>query len=144
VSESVSRIFPEGVSAETYNSQYLQKNSSFSTAILAAAQAAARVFNDPQEAENISFSALAESIQLDVATALRFLALLSSISCPRLDEFRAACDEKFPLSTVFKSALEQTQYRQQVLAAGIHDLPEADGTVGPVAEPATELNSADV
>jgi len=102
------------------------------------------VFKDPQEAENISFSALAESVQLDVVTALRIITLLSSISCPRLEEFRAACDAKFPLSTVFKSASEQTQYRQQVLAAGIHDFPEADGMVGPVTEPATELNSADV
>jgi hypothetical protein len=67
VSESVSCIFPEGVSPETYNSQYLQKNSSSPIAIFAAAKVAAQVFNDPQEVENISFSALAESVQLDIA-----------------------------------------------------------------------------
>ncbi|KAK2461025.1 hypothetical protein APHAL10511_006966 [Amanita phalloides] len=132
VSESVSIIFPEGISAETYNTQYLQRHSNSASAILAVAKVAAEIFHTPrEEVESIVFGAIGNGVQLDIVTAQRTLTFLSSISSPRLDEFRTVCDSKFQLSTIFKSAEEQAQLRQQVLAAGNHDLQEANGTSGP-------------
>ncbi|KAF8624974.1 hypothetical protein AX15_005610 [Amanita polypyramis BW_CC] len=132
VSESVPLIFPEGISVETYNTQYLQRHPNSAPAILAAAKVAGEVLHTPrEEVEGIVFTVLGESVSLDISTAQHIFSFLSSVSSPRLDEFRAACDLKFPLSTVFKSADEQARLRQLVLAAGIPEPEEADGTSGP-------------
>ncbi|PFH47386.1 hypothetical protein AMATHDRAFT_152156 [Amanita thiersii Skay4041] len=119
ISENVQLLFPEGVSPETYNSQYLQQHSASAPAILAAAKVSAQILKAPRdEVEGIIFSAIADGVQLDIKTGLSILLFLTSISSPRMDEFRIACDTKFPLSTAFKTPEEQTQLRQQVLAAG--------------------------
>ncbi|KAF8726593.1 hypothetical protein AX14_007666 [Amanita brunnescens Koide BX004] len=131
IAESLPLIFPEGVTSETYNTQYLRKHAGSAPAILASAKVAANVLHTPrEEVESIIFSALGEGVPLDIATAQLILTFLSSISSPRLDEFRAACDAKFPLATVFKTAEEQVQLRQLVLAAGNFDSQEPDGTSG--------------
>ena len=68
VSESVPLIFPEGVSAETYNTQYLQKHSNSAPAILAAAKVAGEVLRAPrEEVEGVVFTALGEGVQLDIS-----------------------------------------------------------------------------
>ena len=72
VSESLPLIFPEGVSTETFNTQYLQKHSGSALAVLAAAKVAANVLHTPrEEVENIVFGALGEGVSLDIKVWLR-------------------------------------------------------------------------
>ena len=60
-------IFPEGVSTETYNTQYLQKHTDSAPAILASAKVAANVLHAPrEEVESMVFSALGEGVLLDI------------------------------------------------------------------------------
>lgn len=135
ISETLNLIIPDTVSPETYNSQYLQKYPSSATSILSVAKVAAQILQAPQgEVEKIAFGALSEGVLLDIQTAQDILAFLRSISSQRFDDFRNACDAKFPLSTVFKAAEEQARYRQQVLVAGIQETPEVDGTSGSAAD----------
>ncbi|KAM6492442.1 NMDA receptor-regulated protein 1 domain containing protein [Amanita muscaria] len=135
ISEIVNLIIPDTVSPETYNSQYLQRYPSSATSILSVAKVAAQILQAPQgEVEKIAFGALSEGVLLDIQAAQDILAFLRSISSQRFDDFRNACDAKFPLSTVFKAAEEQARYRQQVLVAGIQETPEVDGTSGSAAD----------
>ena len=47
------------------------------------------------------------------------------IKSARADEFRAACDAKFPLATVFKTPTEQEELKKQALAK-LDDTREVD------------------
>ena len=57
--------------------------------------------------------------------ALAVLAYLRRVKSGRADEFRAACDAKFPLATVFKTAAEQEDLKKQALAK-LDDTREVD------------------
>jgi hypothetical protein len=47
--------------------------------------------------------------------ALTILSYLEGIKSSRVDEFRIACQAKFPVSTVFKSAEDQAVLREQCI-----------------------------
>ncbi|KAJ7487779.1 NMDA receptor-regulated protein 1-domain-containing protein [Mycena latifolia] len=96
LAELMSKLLPDEVASETFNSQYLQRHSTSAPAILAAARV---------------------QVPLDIKTALAILAFLDTIKSPREAEFRAWCSAKFPLATVFKPAAELAALRELALAA---------------------------
>ena len=69
LSDTLSRFIPDDISLETYNSQYLQKNTS-PLAILAAATVSWILGSSREEVENIVFTALEAPIQLSVKVGL--------------------------------------------------------------------------
>ncbi|EJD39130.1 N-terminal acetyltransferase A, auxiliary subunit [Auricularia subglabra TFB-10046 SS5] len=106
VRSSLAALFPEDLSPEAFSSQYLQRHSSSPQAVLAVARASQAA----TETEDLLFSLQkAESATLDVKTAQEALELLTQRKSSRATEFAAACEAKFPLSTVFKSAEEQAR-----------------------------------
>jgi peptide alpha-N-acetyltransferase len=50
---------------------------------------------------------------------LNIILFLTTIKSSRIDEFRAACDAKFELSTVFKSPAELAVLRKKVIAGDV-------------------------
>lgn len=54
-------------------------------------------------------------------TALASLAFLDAIGSPRVDEYRASCDARFELSTVFKTRAELDALRKDILSGGEKD-----------------------
>lgn len=69
LSDTLSRFIPDDISLETYNSQYLQKNTS-PLAILAAATVSWILGSSREEVENIVFTTLEAPIQLSVKVGL--------------------------------------------------------------------------
>ena len=55
-------------------------------------------------------------LNLILQNALSIIAFLIAIKSTRVDEFRAACNAKFELSTIFKSSTKLAALRKQVLA----------------------------
>ncbi|KAF9457543.1 NMDA receptor-regulated protein 1-domain-containing protein [Collybia nuda] len=114
--ESLANLLPEEVSLETYNSQYLQRHSDSASALLAVAKAAQLLKAPADEVEATIFATLGNSVNLTIKMASTMIRFLSTIKSPRLEEFQAACDAKYPLSTMFKPAAEQTLLSKQVLS----------------------------
>ncbi|EIW77090.1 N-terminal acetyltransferase A, auxiliary subunit [Coniophora puteana RWD-64-598 SS2] len=113
--ESLATALPDELSLETFNSQYLQRHAADGGAVLGAARAA-RVLQAPlAEVEETVFSALQDGVALKIETALAALAFLRSIESSRADEFRAACDARFELATVFKAPEELERLRKESL-----------------------------
>ncbi|KAG2124195.1 NMDA receptor-regulated protein 1-domain-containing protein [Suillus clintonianus] len=103
LAESIASLLPEEVSLELFNSQYLQKHSSSSMAIVAHAKVA-RILKAPQdEVDSILFTVLREPVQLDHEAAFAVLSYLKEMKSPRAEEFRIACNDRFELSTLFRS-----------------------------------------
>lgn len=106
LAESITSLLPEEVSLELFNSQYLQQHSSSPMAIMAHAKVA-QISNAPQEeVESILFTVLREPVQLDHEAAFVVLSYLKDLKSPRAEEFRIACNDRFELSTLFRSAEE--------------------------------------
>lgn len=103
---ALATILPEEISLETFNSQYLQRHSTSGPAILAAAKASHKLDAPREEVEVVVFTALGESTNLDIKTALAIISFLSEIKSPHTDEFRVACNARFKLSTVFRTSAE--------------------------------------
>jgi len=106
VTESLASFVPDDVSLETLNSQYLQRHSSSAAAIFAVAKVSQKLDAAREEVEGVLFTTLQASVQLDIKTARAIVSFLKEMQSPRQDEYRAACDAKFELSTVFKSLSE--------------------------------------
>jgi len=113
--EALNKLIPDELSLETFSSQYLQRNSSNSQAVFAAAQVLQKLNAPLSEIELMAFGLLGEDVKLAIPTALSALSFLSSLKSPRADEFRTACQSKFELSTVFKTPSELAPLRDQVL-----------------------------
>ncbi|KIM42317.1 hypothetical protein M413DRAFT_444742 [Hebeloma cylindrosporum] len=113
--EALNKLVPDELSLETFNSQYLQRNSSDPRAILAAAQVLLKLSAPLSEIESVTFGLLGEEVKLVIPTALSALSFLSSCNSSRAEEFRVACDAKFELSSVFKTPSELAPLREQVL-----------------------------
>ncbi|KAH0834787.1 NMDA receptor-regulated protein 1-domain-containing protein [Lanmaoa asiatica] len=111
--ESMAVLKPAQVSLDAFNSQYLQHHSSSALAILASARVSDMLDAPREEVENLLFTTLTDGVQLRLEDALEILSYLQRIQSPRADEFRIACDAKFTLSKVFKSAEEQAMLRRQ-------------------------------
>ncbi|KAH6900863.1 NMDA receptor-regulated protein 1a [Coprinopsis sp. MPI-PUGE-AT-0042] len=104
-----------------------KKHASSPQAVLACAKALRLLKSPVDEVENALFSLLQEPVALDIQTAKAASQLLSEAKSSRLAEFRAACDEKFELSTTFKEAQELKELRSKVLVDSL--LPLSDTTV---------------
>ncbi|KAF8582555.1 N-terminal acetyltransferase A, auxiliary subunit [Ramaria rubella] len=95
---SLETLIPSELSPETFNNEFLQRQSHSAKAILAAARVS-RLLNTPEEAvENLTFGTLSSETSVD---ALEFL---NSFKSARADEFREAASKRFPQSTVFSAA----------------------------------------
>jgi len=116
VTESLPRLIPEGMTLETYNSQYLQQHSASARAILASAKVSQKLESPREEVETLLFGVLKDEVQLSIPTALDIIEFLAFLKSPRTDEFRLACGSKFDLSTVFKTPAELATLRLNVLA----------------------------
>ncbi|KAG6833055.1 hypothetical protein H0H87_012066 [Tephrocybe sp. NHM501043] len=114
--EASQKLIPEGLSAFTYNTQYLQRHASETVAVLAAAKVTHALKEPIQEVEQAVFTVLQDGLKLDVDIALRTLEFLKEIKSARVEEFRCACDARFEVSTVFKSAAELEALRKRTLA----------------------------
>ncbi|KAF8970163.1 NMDA receptor-regulated protein 1-domain-containing protein [Flammula alnicola] len=119
--DALSKLLPDELSLETFNSQYLQRHSSNPQAVLAAAKVLQRLNAPLAETENAVFSLFGADVKLDIQTALSALEFLSSLKSPRADEFRAVCQTKFELSTAFKTPAELAPLRAQVLSGSSGD-----------------------
>ncbi|KAG1802371.1 NMDA receptor-regulated protein 1-domain-containing protein [Suillus variegatus] len=120
LAESIASLLPAEVSLELFNSQYLQKHSSSPMAIVAHAKVA-QILKAPQdEVDSILFTVLKEPVQLDHEVrvhafhvdepftycgqaAFAVLSYLKEMKSPRAEEFRIACNDRFELSTLFRS-----------------------------------------
>ncbi|KAJ8597054.1 N-terminal acetyltransferase A, auxiliary subunit [Rhizopogon salebrosus TDB-379] len=106
IAESIASLLPEQVSLELFNSEYLQKHSSSPMAVLAHARVA-QISNAPlEEVETILFAVLRQPVELDHEAAFAVLSYLKDVKSSRAEEFRIACNDRFELSTLFKSAEE--------------------------------------
>ncbi|KAJ6631099.1 NMDA receptor-regulated protein 1-domain-containing protein [Mycena sp. CBHHK59/15] len=129
VAASLSKLLPDEISLETFNSQYLQRHPTSALAALAAAKVALRLQAPRDLVEDTVFAVFGAEMALNVTTALAIREFLRSIQSPREDEFRARCDAQFTLSTVFKPAAELAELRRLAIAAPqdgldkIEDLP---------------------
>jgi N-alpha-acetyltransferase 15/16, NatA auxiliary subunit len=139
-------ILPEGLSVETYHSQFLQKHSHSASALLSCAQAAQILEAPKEEVESIIFSSLEEPVEGSIEVFptcsnairmltswqffqnyLQLLAQLARIQSERVEEFREKCDTKFELSTVFKTKLEKEVLKRRALTI-TEDTPGEDKT----------------
>ncbi|KAJ7627570.1 NMDA receptor-regulated protein 1-domain-containing protein [Mycena polygramma] len=123
LTELASKLLPDEVSLETFNSQYLQHHSTSAPAILAVAKVMFKLQTPREQVEETLFTAFEETATLDIKTALAIVAFLGAVKSPREEEFRTRCGERFTLSTVFKSAAELAELRQLALTAP-HAVPD--------------------
>lgn len=118
LAESIASLLPTEVSLELFNSQYLQKHSSLPMAIVAHAKVA-RILKAPQdEIDSILFTVLKEPVQLDHEAAFVVLSYLKEMKSPRSEEFRIACNDRFELSTLFRSDEEIAALQRSFTESG--------------------------
>jgi len=103
VSGALGFLIAREMALEAYNAQYLQRHSNNSSAILGAARGLQILGSPRDEIEGVVFGTLNPETDLPLKTALDVWSFLKDIGSPRADEFRIACDEKFDMSTVFKT-----------------------------------------
>ncbi|CAL1708693.1 unnamed protein product [Somion occarium] len=127
LAEALDKLLSPEVSLETYNSQYLQQHSTSARSILASAKVLHLLGATPaEEIDNTIFNIFNPEVQVDIEAALDVVAFLRSIRSARVGEFRAACDKKFELSTVFKAPAELISLRRKAIAT-IEDVEKANG-----------------
>jgi len=122
VTEAAAKLVPEDVSLETFNSQYLQRQSTSPKAILASAKAIQRIGTSPiEEIESTVFGILNPDVTLDHKTAFNALSFLKDVKSPRAEEFREACEGRFEMSTVFKTPTDISALRRAAFANLVED-----------------------
>ncbi|KAH8116094.1 NMDA receptor-regulated protein 1a [Phellopilus nigrolimitatus] len=124
ISSALSTLIPADLALDTFNSQYLQRHSTSATAALAAAQVLHRLKAPREEVESTVFGILAPETVVDIKSASKALQFLADIGSSRKDEFRSKCDERFELSTVFKTPEELARLRSEALAESQGDAVE--------------------
>ncbi|KAI6002990.1 NMDA receptor-regulated protein 1-domain-containing protein [Pisolithus albus] len=124
--ETLIALKPEEISLDVFTSQYLQSHSTSPSAILACAEACEFLGNPTEDVESLLFTVLKDDIRLSVEDALHILSYLQRVKSTRAEEFRIACDNKFELSTVFKSSEEQTALRRQCLLEEKEDCDDVE------------------
>lgn len=118
LAESIASLLPAEVSLQLFNSQYLQKHSSSPMAIVAHAKVA-QILKAPQdEVDSILFTVLKEPVQLDHEAAFAVLSYLKEMKSPRAEEFRIACNDRFELSTLFRSDEEIATLQRSFTESG--------------------------
>ena len=129
--DAVSKLVPDELSLDTFNSLYLQRHFTDPQANLAAAKVSHKLKAPCDEVEILVFGLLAAQVQLNIPvsaspskyliiekssqTALSAIDFLTSFHSSRIDEFKVACQSKFELSTVFKNSAELVILSKQVL-----------------------------
>jgi len=78
--EALNKLIPDELSLETFNSQYLQRNSSKPRAVFGAAQVLQKLSAPLSEIESVTFGLLGEDVKLTIPVRLRSLFSLSSSS----------------------------------------------------------------
>ncbi|KAK7684976.1 hypothetical protein QCA50_011811 [Cerrena zonata] len=127
LSESLDKLLSPEVSLETYNSQYLQQHPTSGHAIFASAKVLRLLGATPaEEIDNTVFTMFNPDVQFGVDTGLDVVNFLKSIRSSRVEEFRAAADKKFELSTIFKSSTDIASLRHEAIAT-VEDAEKADG-----------------
>ncbi|KAG6901442.1 hypothetical protein C0995_011955 [Termitomyces sp. Mi166 len=114
--EAAQKAVPEALSILTFNGQYLQRHASKPLAVLAVAKVAHALKERMQEIEPVAFGVLGEGLELDIPAALKVLEFLVEIKSERVEEFRGACDKRFEISTMFKSAVELETLKKRTLS----------------------------
>lgn len=118
LAESIASLLPGEISLGLFNSQYLQKHSSSSMAIVAHAKVA-QILKAPQdEVDSILFTVLKEPVQLDHKAAFAVLSYLKEMNSSRAEEFRIACNDRFELSTLFRSDEEIAALQRSFTESG--------------------------
>lgn len=129
--DAVSKLVPDELSLDTFNSLYLQRHYTDPQANLAVAKVSHKLKAPRDEVETHVFGLLAAQVQLNISvsaspsgyliikkssqTALSAIDFLTSLQSSRVDEFKVACQSKFELSTVFKDSAELAMLSKQVL-----------------------------
>jgi len=121
--DAVSKLVPDGLSLDTFNSLYLQRHSTDPQATLASAKVSHKLKAPRDEVETLIFALLAPQVQLNIPTALSAIEFLTSLQSSRVDEFKVACQSKFEHSTVFKNSAELAVLSKQVLLMESDALP---------------------
>ncbi|KAI0371305.1 NMDA receptor-regulated protein 1a [Pilatotrama ljubarskyi] len=124
VSASFSKLLPDEVSLEHFNSQYVQKHPSRGDVILAAAKVSRTLGARREEVESAVFGALNADVELTFETALAIDAFLFEIQSPREDDFRTACKHRFELSTLFEPRDKLPELRKSAIQSSIVDTNE--------------------
>ena len=126
ISEMLSTLLPAEISSERFNSEYMQRHPKSAKAVISCAKGLHILAHPQEEVEDVVFSVLNPEVDINIQvripgwvsflrhayntiihkTALAALSYLKELKSPRADEFRLACDEKFELSTVFKTQSE--------------------------------------
>lgn len=122
--DAVSKLVPDELSLDTFNSLYLQRHSTDPQANLAAAKVSHKLKAPRHEVETLVFALLEGQVQLNIPTALSAISFLTSLQSSRVDEFKAVCQTKFELSTVFKNSAELAVLGQQVLLGATESSPD--------------------
>ncbi|KAH9990949.1 NMDA receptor-regulated protein 1-domain-containing protein [Russula compacta] len=103
VSVALETLITKEVTLEAYNTQYLQRHSANARAVLGAARGLQILGSPRDEIEGVVLGTLNPEVDLPLKTALDVWSFLKDINSLRADEFRLACEERFNLSTVFKT-----------------------------------------
>ncbi|KDQ60157.1 hypothetical protein JAAARDRAFT_174177 [Jaapia argillacea MUCL 33604] len=112
VTSCLSDLLPGDISLETFNSQYLQRHSASATHILACARVSRKLGAPTGEVEDLAFSLLKPEVALDLKSGMSALVFFKELNSGRIEEFRSACDLKFPLACTFKTPSELAALRQ--------------------------------
>lgn len=137
ISSGLDSLAPGNPSLEALNSSFLQQGPTTAPKLLAAARVAIIAKQEPTVAEEYIFQLLNDAAHPTVSVCPLTLPLCVSLSLlssdnsqiskdalsflrdgfpsgpsSRADEFRAACDAKFPLSTIFKTDSELASIRK--------------------------------
>jgi len=113
VSGALENLIPSEVTLEAYNAQYLQRHSVDARAVLGSARALQILGSPRDEVEGVVHGTLNPEMNLLLKTALDVWSFLKDIGSPQANEFRLACDNKFDLSTVFKTPDQLTALHSQ-------------------------------
>ncbi|KAI0264685.1 NMDA receptor-regulated protein 1-domain-containing protein [Gloeopeniophorella convolvens] len=113
ISSALEALIPGEISLEAYNAEYLQRHSTDAKALLGAAKGLHALGSPRDEVEGVVIGSLNPGVDMPFQTALEVWSFLKDIDSPRAEEFRAACDRQFALSTVFKTPEELAVIQSQ-------------------------------
>ncbi|TDL19618.1 N-terminal acetyltransferase A auxiliary subunit [Rickenella mellea] len=111
LASALALILPDELALETYNSQYLQRHASSAASVLAAAKVAHNLHAPIEEVEDLLFRLTTPEVNDDIKSGLATHAFLVKLGSRRADEFRQGCDDRYVLSTVFKTPEEIARLR---------------------------------
>ncbi|KAF8508577.1 NMDA receptor-regulated protein 1-domain-containing protein [Hysterangium stoloniferum] len=112
LTSSLETLIPPGLSLETFNNEYIQRQTSSAEARLAGARVAFMLETPLETVESLVFETLSPEVKVTIQTSSNALEFLTMVKSARFDEFRIQASRRFPLSNVFKTEDEQTLLRK--------------------------------